>query len=93
MATTEAETRWRIIRNSQDDCLIALENGSPLPTAALQALPPWRAVMLARIAVALGGVPALEDGTLAQIEGEAKSVMRNAELEAGQQVLGDWWTR
>jgi hypothetical protein len=88
---TEQESRWKIIRNMQDDCLIALENGDPLPTAALQALPPWRAVMLARIAVALGGVPALEHGTLAQLETEAKAVMRNAELLGEQQQLGNWW--
>ena len=39
---------------ASDDCLLAITDGHPIPTKALQALPPWRAVMLARVAAKAG---------------------------------------
>lgn len=44
----------------QDDCLLAIADGEPLPPDALRKLPPWRAVMLARIARNAGVVTDLE---------------------------------
>lgn len=82
-AQMEAET-LKALYAAQDDCLIAVEDGRPVPAAALQSLPPWRAVMCARLA-AKAGVP-LERGTVAQIESEARAV-------GGDGVLGDWWER
>lgn len=37
--------------NNQEDCLLAISDGKPLPLDKLLALPPWRAVLIARIAV------------------------------------------
>lgn len=68
----------------QDDCLLAITDGDPVPTRALLALPPWRAVLMARVA-AKAGVP-LEQGTVEQIVAEAAAV-------GGHGVLGQWWTR
>jgi hypothetical protein len=56
----------------QDLCLIAITDGQPLPTRAIAGLPPWRAVMLARVAEK-AGVP-LEDGTLERLVAEAVRV-------------------
>lgn len=56
----------------QDVCLIAITDGCPLPTEAIAALPPWRAVLLARVADK-AGVP-LADGTLDQLVAEARRV-------------------
>lgn len=68
----------------QDDCLIAISDGDPLPTAALLALPPWRAVLLARVADRAG--VRLEQGTLPQLVAEASAV-------GGEGRLGEWWQR
>lgn len=78
------ELPWRLIQRNQDTCMIAIENSKPLPTAALQALPPWRAVMLARIAHAAG--LGLEQGSIEQITAEARQV-------TGAGKLGDWWLK
>lgn len=75
---------WPAIRDNQDDCLLAIEDGKPLPVRALQALPPWRAVMLAGLAARLG-IP-LERGNLRQLHAEARAI-------GGDRVLGDWWLR
>ena len=52
----------------QDDCLIAIEDGRPVPVRALSRLPPWRAVLVARVAER-AGVP-LELGSLGQLVSE-----------------------
>lgn len=75
---------WGAIRDNQDDCLIAIENGRPVPVKALLALPPWRAVLMARVAAKAG--VALERGTLEQIVAEAVAV-------TGSGQLGSWWER
>jgi len=56
----------------QDECLIAIEDGRPVPTRALAQLPPWRAVLIARVAER-AGVP-LQDGTVEQLRAEAARV-------------------
>lgn len=68
----------------QDDCLIAIEDGNPLRTDRLMKLPPWRAVLVARVAER-AGVP-LEQGTVAQLIAEARAV-------GGEGTLGNWWER
>lgn len=75
---------WERIRENEDRCLIAIEGRNPLPVQALLALPPWRAVMLARVAQLAG--TGLERGTCEQIEAEARSV-------TGTGQLGEWWAR
>ncbi|MGH8921886.1 MAG: hypothetical protein ACRD0H_26685 [Actinomycetes bacterium] len=93
LAPAERE-RWRMIadgvkmfvdsRSYQDDCLLAVEDGKPVPAGPLGHLPPWRAVMVARIA-AKAGVP-LERGTVGQLAAEARAV-------TGSGTLGPWWER
>jgi hypothetical protein len=56
----------------QDICLIAIEDGKPIPSRALAVLPPWRAVLIARVADK-AGVP-LQHGTLDELVAEAKRV-------------------
>jgi hypothetical protein len=53
----------------QDECLIAITDGFPLPARALAALPPWRAVLVARVAAKAG--ISIEGGTLDELVGEA----------------------
>jgi hypothetical protein len=81
--TSRAEfgSRAELLAN-QDDCLLAIEDGRPVPAAKLANLPPWRAVMVARIA-ARAGIP-LERGTLGQLHAEARRV-------GGNGTLGPWW--
>lgn len=57
---------------AQDHLLIAIRDGRPLPDVDLRRLPPWRAVLIARIADR-AGVP-LEHGTVAQLVDEATAV-------------------
>lgn len=80
---TEIDSRAELIAN-QDDCLLAIEDGNPVPADKLAKLPPWRAVMVARIA-AKAGVP-LERGTPEQLHAEAAEV-------GGEGTLGAWWDR
>jgi hypothetical protein len=68
----------------QDDCLIAIEDGNPLRADRLLKLPPWRAVLVARVAKK-AGVP-LERGTVEQLIAEARHV-------GGDGKLGNWWER
>jgi hypothetical protein len=56
----------------QDRCLIDIEDGRPLRADVLQHLPPWRAVLLARVAER-AGIP-LEGGTVEQLRAEAARV-------------------
>jgi len=82
-----SEGAWRRrddLMANQDDCLIAITEGEPLPVRAVQALPPWRAVMIARVA-SLADTD-LERGSLTQLEAEARDV-------GGGGMLGDWWER
>ena len=62
----------------QDDCLIAIEEKKPVPVDKLQQLPPWHAVMIARLAAMCGG--SLERGTVGQMVAEAVAVGGSAEL-------------
>jgi hypothetical protein len=68
----------------QDDCLIAIEDGRPVPADRLLRLPPWRAVLIARVAER-AGVP-LERGGVRQLIAEARQV-------GGAGKLGNWWER
>lgn len=81
----EARKRQRTpADDASDDILIGITDGKPVATAALQVLPPWRAVLLARVADKAG--IGLERGTLAQLVAEARAV-------TGTGVLGAWWER
>ncbi len=51
---------WNALVGHQDDCLIAITDGKPLPQRSLRALPPLRAVMIARVAVKAGVMPQSE---------------------------------
>lgn len=66
----------------QDDCLIAIEDGHPLRADRLLKLPPWRAVLVARVAQR-AKVP-LEKGTVDQLIAEARAV-------GGSGKLGNYW--
>lgn len=57
---------------AQDECLLAITDGYPLPARALQALPPWRAVLLGLVAARAG--VSLQVGTLQQLIDEARRV-------------------
>lgn len=79
----EADTAaWQDMYAVQDDCLIAIEDGDPLPSVKLRQLPPWRAVLVARVAQR-AGIP-LEHGSLEQLIAEARKV-------TGSGRLGAWW--
>lgn len=54
---------------AQDACLIAISDDRPVPDRELRQLPPWRAVLIGRVA-SRAGVP-LEWGTLAELVEEA----------------------
>ena len=56
----------------QDLCLIAITDGKPLPARAIAGLPPWRAVLLGRVANK-AGIP-IQGGTLEQLVEEARRV-------------------
>jgi hypothetical protein len=77
----EAESRpvwWA----DQDDLLLSITEGRALDTRKLRVLPPWRAVMLGRVAQRAG--LGLERGTLEQLQAEAHRVGRGGRL-------GEWW--
>lgn len=84
---SESATPRSDIYAAQDDCLIAITDGRPLPADALSALPPWRAVLCARVAAKAG--VGLERGTLEQLVSEAEAVTRSLDGAA----LGEWWMR
>jgi hypothetical protein len=69
--TRTAEGRGELIA-AMDRCLIAITDGQPIPSEALAALPPWRAVLLARVAHKAG--VDLEHGTVEQLVAEATRV-------------------
>jgi len=66
---------------AEDDCLIAIEDRLPVPVDSLKQLPPWRAVLIARLEDMCG--IGLERGTVGQMVAEAVAVGGSAEL-------GDW---
>lgn len=72
---------------AQDDCLLAISQGQPVPSAKLRLLFPWRAVMVARVAIRAG--LQMDMGSLNQIEAEAAEV--TGKLDGG--MLGPWWER
>lgn len=78
------QPEWAPIRDAMDDCLIAIEHRRPLPTKALRALPPYRALMMATVGVCAD--VGLQDGTYAQLKAEASAV-------GGDGQLGEWWRR
>ena len=72
------------IYSFQDDLLIDIVNGKPLPTKWLRKLPPFRAYLIAQIAEKAG--VGLEQGTAEQLGAEAAEV-------SGHGMLGEWWNR
>jgi hypothetical protein len=60
------------IYTAQDICLIAIEDGNPVPARHLRTLPPWRAVLIARVAER-ASVP-IEGGTVEELRLEAYRV-------------------
>ncbi len=84
--TAEPQPReaWTVIRDNMDDCLLAIRRRQLLPVTALRMLPPYRAVMMAE--VALCADVGLEKGTFAQLKDEALAV-------GGAGTLGSWWER
>jgi hypothetical protein len=74
----------RDIYSFQDDLLIAIQDGEPLPAEVLQRIPPFRALLIARIAERAG--TGLEKGTVKQLEAEAQDAQSGG-------VLGEWWNR
>lgn len=68
---------------AQDLILHQLLAGQPAPVRILTRLPPWRAVMLARAAVALG--PGISVGTVDRLLAEARRVGGAGVLTEG------WW--
>ncbi len=63
---------WTEINIHQDSCLIAITDERPVPARDLGKLPPWRAVLIARVAER-AGIP-LEGGTLDELIAEARRV-------------------
>lgn len=51
-----AERSSLTIMMLMDDCLIAMGDGHPIPQKTLRQLPPWRAVMVASVAVRAGAM-------------------------------------
>lgn len=64
----------------QDDCLVAIQDRRPIPDAILRQLPPWRAVMIARIGAQAG--VRMEKGSLAELKEEAARVGGAGKLAA-----------
>lgn len=82
MAEAQQELkRLRKLYAAQDDCLIAVEDGKPVPAAALDQLPPGRAVFIARIASHMGCT--LESGSLADFERDALAASNHNQQPVG----------
>jgi hypothetical protein len=60
-----------------DDCLIAIQDGRQIPESALRQLPPWRAVLIADVAVKSGYYPA---HAAAALRSEARRIGGNGML-------------
>jgi hypothetical protein len=68
---------------AEDDIVIDVLDGKPIPTNAVDRLPPWRARMIVRLALRAGGV--LQDGTPEQFD---QAAVAAGKTDAGR--LG-WW--
>lgn len=66
-----------------DDIMIQVLGGRPIPTNAVDRLPPWRARLVVQLAVRAGGV--LEHGTDEQFDGAARTAGRKDARQLG------WW--
>lgn len=71
MLTCRGDDEHRQLFANQDDCLIAITDGRPVPLAALRALPPWRAVLIARVAARAG---VMDQAAVDALVAEARSV-------------------
>jgi hypothetical protein len=63
---------------AMDDVILAITDGQPVPMDRMRSLPPWRAVMMARLALAAG---ALDGDTVAVLVAEAVVVGGAGRLE------------
>lgn len=83
MADNELEEmlkdRLRVM-SDQDDCLIAISGGKRPPNRYLLSLPPWRAVMMCRVALKADLVTQEEVNRIVE---EAQQVTGNGKLEVG----------
>lgn len=80
--------------DNQDECLLAISEGKRSPMIALVALPPWRAVMIARIACRAGVMSQEElDGlvTEARIAPDDAKSLRKIRTIYTEMISGDFW--
>jgi hypothetical protein len=68
--------------DAMDDAMLALESHRRIPTEVLQRLPPWRAVMVAKLGI-MAGFP-LFMGSLEQMR-------RWAYKHSDAETMGNWW--
>ena len=73
---SQAETMW-----AQDDVLMAAQDERPIPTDAIDHLPPWRAVLTVGVAVAAG----------AQMQHGDIELLRAAAAAVGGSAPAGWW--
>lgn len=73
---SELRTTW----GNQDDCLIAITDGKRPPDECLRKLPPWRAVLIARVALRAGVMSQEEVDALVA---EARYIGGDGTLEEG----------
>lgn len=81
----ERLTQLNKLMGDQDDCLLAITKGVKPPEDALRALPPWRAVMIARVAEKAGLMTIEEVDELvkeaAAVGGAGRLVAKNISTE------------
>lgn len=82
--TTSRIDRAQLLAD-QDDCLLAITAGKPIPSDRLRRLPPWRAVMIARVA-AKAGITVGDGSTAESLVGETLALNGAAHLAAVQDV-------
>lgn len=66
-----------------DDIMLDVLGGKPIPTNAIDRLPPWRALLVVRMAMLGGGV--LQDGTAEQFDQAAHTAGLAGRHDPG------WW--
>lgn len=66
---------------AMDDIILNTADGRPIPTDAVDQLPPWRAVMCVRLAARAGGT--MQHGDLEKLEAAARA--------AGGHAEPGWW--
>jgi hypothetical protein len=71
---------------AMDDIMLSAQDGRPIPTAAVDQLPPWRAVLYVSMALRAGG--SLEQGDLEQLKAAAKAVTGYAPVGWWRAALG-----